>query len=57
MIYIELRMSKQATSGYVIILTHEGHILPLQLLLGLSYLPMRAYHPEEWKRLSHVALT
>ena len=50
-------MSKQVQSAYVIIPTHEGYILPLQLLLGLPDLTMRPYTPEEWKILSHVVLT
>ena len=31
--------------------------LPLQLLLGLLYIPMRTYPPEEWRIASHVVLT
>ena len=50
-------MSKQAPSSYVIITTHREYILPLQLLTGLTYLPMRIYPIEERKLLSHVVLT
>ena len=50
-------MSKQAPISYVIIPIHEGYILRLQFLLGLPYIPMRTYPPEEWKILSHVVLT
>ena len=50
-------MYKQSPSDYVIILTHEGYILNLQLLLGLPYTTMWTYPPEKWKILSHVILT
>ena len=50
-------MSKQAQSDYAIIPTHEGYILSLQFLLGLPYMPMRTYTPEEWEILFHVVLT
>ena len=45
-IYIGLSMYKQVPSAYVIIPTHEGYILPLQLLIGLPYKPMWIYPPE-----------
>ena len=50
-------MSKQFPSAYVIISTHGGYILPLQLLLGFPDLPMNTNPTEEWIILSHVVLT
>ena len=56
-LYIEIGMSKKAPSDNVIIPTHEGYNLPLQFLLGLTYMPMRTYPTEECKILSFVVLT
>ena len=56
-IHIDQSMSKKYPSSYVIIPTHKGYILSLQLVHVLPSLPMLIYPTEEWKLLSHVVFT
>ena len=49
-------MSKQVPSDKVIIPTHGGYILPLQLLLGLPHNPLCTYHHLKDRILSHDVL-
>ena len=55
-IYIELSISKKFPSYYVLITTPKGYISTFQLLLELTYLQMRIYLTEEWKKFPHIFL-
>ena len=39
------------------ICTHDGYILPLDIINGLPYLQMQPFTPEEFRTLPHVILT
>ena len=43
--------------GRKCIVTNDGYALPLDIINGLPYLPMRPYTDHEWETLPHVVLT
>eukprot|EP00955_Chlamydomonas_euryale_P036560 350479-Chlamydomonas_euryale.AAC.2 len=49
--------SMKVPGGRQCIQTHDGYILPLDIIQGLPYLPMEPHKPEEWNTLPHVILT
>ena len=43
--------------GLQCIITNDAYVLPLNIVNGLPYLPMRPHTDEEWETLPHVPLT
>ena len=43
--------------GSQCIITHEGYVLPLDVINGLAYLKISTYTDREWGALPHVILT
>ena len=40
--------------GLQCIITNDEYVMPINIINGLPYLPMRPYTDEEWIRLPHV---
>ena len=43
--------------GLQCIITNDEYVMPINIINGLPYVPMRPYTDEEWERLPHVLLT
>ena len=43
--------------GLQCVITNDAYVLPLNIVNGLPYLPMRPHMDEEWEKLPHVPLT
>ena len=43
--------------GLQCVITNDAYVLPLNIVNGLPYLPMRPHTDEEWEKLPHAPLT